>query len=845
MWTIAVAGLAAHKVRLALAAVAIVVGVSLVAGTFVLTDTIDKALTDLISQSTEGIDVIVRSDALLNSQAGGQRVAIPAGLLARVASVPGVGAAEGSVTGYAQFLTNGTQPVTNGDAPTVGVSVSTSSQFAAGVTIRAGRRPYGPDEVAVDQETARKQGLHVGDHVKILFQDGIGQFKVSGVLSVGPANNLVGTIAGFDLTTAQRVLGRENTYDEIEIIASPGMSPDTLRELVKATVGPDYDVLTARQLAAESAVAVTEFSRFINDVLLAFAFAALLVGSFIIANTFAIMISQRTRELALLRCLGAVHGQVVSAVLAEALVVGLLASLAGLALGVPVAAGLKAVFSAIGADVPADGVVIEPRTMVVAPSVGIIVTLLASLMPALRSGRVAPMVAVREHSASTATRLSGRRVAIGTAVIGIGVALLLLGLFAKPAHAVGKAGAGAVIVFLGLGVLSPLAAGPLVRLLGFPFARWAGQPGELARDNAAGNPARTASASAALMIGLALVSFVTIFAASLKASIAETIDRTVAADYILSPTNGAQGLSPDVARRLTEQPEIGAVAEEREGTVTVDSERGDLYGVDPSVYDQVVHTDTLVGSLRDLSSGGVAVREDVAKQRGWRTGDDILMHFPDGDAVPMPIRAIYLDNGPNVDYLITLTDYEQHYRKQPDRIALVRARVGVPPDVSRNAVDRVISQFPNVQVDDRAEYKLAQLHQVNRLLILFYVLLALSVILGFVGIVNTLSLWVLERVRELGVLRALGMTRRQIRSMIRWEALIIVGLGTVLGLVVGTFFGWTLVRALHNQGVTAFVIPVNALVGLTPTVALAGILAAILPARRAANVGVIRAITTE
>ncbi len=426
------------------------------------------------------------------------------------------------------------------------------------------------------------------------------------------------------------------------------------------------------------------------------------------------------------------------------------------------------------------------------------------------------------------------------------MALLLAGLFADRGNRLVNIAAGAVVIFLGVGVLSPLVARPLSRVLGWPFARWAGEPGRLARENAMRSPRRTASTAAALMIGLALVSLVTIFAASAKASVTKVLDQTIAADYILTgPTNSAQGFSPEVVTRLAQQPEVASATGVRINVFKLDGQTQPVAGVDPAGYTATVRTDTTDGRLSDLSGGGVAVREDTARDHGWKVGDSIAMEFPVGGTQSEQIRAVYENNQINGPYLLGLAEYERHYADQLDIVALVKAKPDVTPDASRAAVDRVVADFPSVQVKDQAEYKQQQSKQINQVLLLFYVLLALAVVIAIIGIINTLALSVLERIRELGLLRAVGMTKRQLRAMIRWESVIIAVLGAVLGLAIGTFFGWTLVRALNNQGITEFQLPVGTLLGFVAAAALAGVLAAVFPGRRAARIDMLRAITTE
>jgi len=847
MWRVTLKGLAAHKLRLMLTGLAIVLGVGFVAGTYVLTHTINATFTNLFEQTTKGIDVAVRSNATFSSQGNVQRAPMPATLLDQVKRVDGVRDAEGAVAGYAQFVGRNGKPVNTGGAPTLGVSVSTVPELQSSTTLREGRRPTAPGEVAVDASTARKQGFHRGDRVKILFQGPPREFTVVGLLGFGQADNLAGaTLAGFDLATAQQVLNRTGRYDEIDVVATPGTTPEVLRDRVRAALDPRYEVLTGKQLAADQAKAVGQFTKFINYALLAFAFVALFVGSFIIVNTFSIILAQRSRELALLRCLGALRRQVLRSVLAEALIIGLVASVVGLGFGILIAIGLKAVFKAVGADLPSTTLEIQPRTILVALAVGVLVTLAASLFPALRATRVPPVAALQQEAVAAPVLAGRRRIVLGALVTLAGVALLLAGLFADRGNRLVNIAAGAVVIFLGVGVLSPLVARPLSRVLGWPFARWAGEPGRLARENAMRSPRRTASTAAALMIGLALVSLVTIFAASAKASVTKVLDQTIAADYILTgPTNSAQGFSPEVVTRLAQQPEVASATGVRINVFKLDGQTQPVAGVDPAGYAATVRTDTTDGRLSDLSGGGVAVREDTARDHGWKVGDSIAMEFPVGGTQSEQIRAVYENNQINGPYLLGLAEYERHYADQLDIVALVKAKPDVTPDASRAAVDRVVADFPSVQVKDQAEYKQQQSKQINQVLLLFYVLLALAVVIAIIGIINTLALSVLERIRELGLLRAVGMTKRQLRAMIRWESVIIAVLGAVLGLAIGTFFGWTLVRGLNNQGITEFQLPVGTLLGFVAAAALAGVLAAVFPGRRAARIDMLRAITTE
>ena len=840
-------GLLAHKFRLAATALAIVLGVSFVAGTYVLTDTINATFTNLFDEVTQGIDVAVRSRDVFTGQMGEVRDPIPEEVLNEVKAVDGVKVAEGSVTGFAQFVDKDGKPVTTGGAPTLGVSISSAPELQAGTTVRSGRLPSGPDEMVVDAQTADKHGFAVGDRVKVLLQGPARTFTVSGVIGFGSAGNLGGaTLAGFTLPTAQEVLNREGRFDEIDVVAAEGTTPEQLRDRVRAVLDPRYEVLTGEELSASQAAAINDtIGRFLSTALLSFAFVALLVGAFLIFNTFTIIVAQRTRELALLRCLGASRRQVMTSVLVESFIVALVASLVGLGLGVLIANGLRALLSTfLGADIPATGIQFLPRTVIVSLVVGLVVTVLAALLPALKATRVPPVAALQPETAFAPTGFRKRRIVLGVLVTAVGVALLLAGLFRSEGNRLVNVASGAVIVFFGVAILSPLIARPLARLIGWPFAKAFRLPGTLARENAMRNPRRTASTAAALMIGLALVTFVSIFAASIKASTTETLDRTIAADYILM-NDTFTPFSPDLATRLADQPELAAVVGVRLGAFKLNGATKQLIGIDPAAYDRVVKTEVLSGSIADLQSGGLAVKEDVAEANGWTVGERVALQFPRGGTQQVTVKAIYKDNSVNGDYLLSLADYERFYADQADSQILVQAAPGTTPAASRAAIDRVLVDFPNVTVRDQAEYKAETARQIDQVVNLFYALLALAVVIALFGIVNTLGLSIFERIRELGLLRAIGATRRQVRSMIRWEAVIIAVLGAVLGLAVGVFFGWTIVRALRSVGITEFAVPGGQLVIFVVFAALAGILAAVLPGRRAARIDVLRAITTE
>jgi putative ABC transport system permease protein len=845
MWNVTIKGLLSHKLRLLLTAAAIVLGVSFVSGTYVLTDTMRATFTGLFQDVNKGIDVVVHTREAFSGQQGDIRDPMPESLLAQVQHVDGVKVAEGSVSGYAQFVGKNGKPVTTGGAPTLGVSASQAPELKSSTTLRSGREPTGPNEVAVDARTAEKQGFTVGDQVKVLLQGPARTFTVSGVVGFGEADNLGGaTLAVFELKTAQQVLNRPGKFDEIDVVAQPGVGQSELRDRLTAALPAKYEAVTGADQAKRSADEINQGLSFFTTALLAFAGIALFVGAFLIFNTFSIIVAQRTRELALLRCLGASRRQVLGSVLLESGIVGLVASLAGLGLGIVLALGLRAMLNAFGIDLPTTSTRFEARTVIVSLLVGLVVTLVSSFLPALKATRVPPVAALREEAATRPARSIRRRSIVGSLVTLAGIGLLLLGLFRDTGNRVANVGAGVVVMFLGVAVLSPLVARPLAGWIGWPFACAFRLPGNLARENAMRNPRRTASTAAALMIGVALVTFAGIFVSSAKASFAGILDRSVTADYILT-TEGFQGFSPELGRRMAGLPELQAVTALRGGTWKLNGQSQPLGAVDPIAYNQLVRTETISGSIDALSSGGVAVQDTVARQHGWKVGSVVPMEFPRNGVQREPIKAIYKDNQLNGQYLLSLTDYQKGYSDQVDLLVIAKAKPGVAVATARAAVDRVAADFPNVKVQDQAQYKANTGKQLDQLLNLVTSLLLFAIVIALFGIVNTLALSVLERVRELGLLRAVGATRRQVRSMIRWEAVIIAVLGAMLGLVLGIFFGWAMSRALANQGFSEFAIPASQLVLYVVAAAVAGIVAAILPGRRAARVDMLRAITTE
>ena len=843
MWKATLKGFLAHKFRLALTTLAVILGVGFVAGTYVLTDTIDQTFDSLFDDVTRGVDVYVRAERSFEDMAL-THGRVPADLLGAVVAVDGVAYAEGEVSGFAQMVDKEGRAISPPQAPTLGLSWPEHQGITA-LTLRSGRRPQRDGEVAIDIGTAEEFGFRLGDRIRVLFEGPTAEFTIVGFAGFGKADNLAGaTLAAFDLRTAQRVLGAEDRFDAIDVVGEDGIRPTELRTRVAAVVPSGTDVITGDAVAAEQASSVEEGLSFFNTVLLVFAAVALFVGAFTIFNTFNILVTQRTRELGLLRALGASGGQVLRSVILEALLVGIVASAIGLGTGVLLAIALKALLAAFGLDLPESGVVLQPRTVVVSVVLGLVVTIAASIFPARRAARTAPIAALREGSGVRALPL-GRRSFAGGTVATAGVVVLLWGLLGD--GGIQLVGLGVILSFLGVAILAPVLARPLAWAIGAPMARL-GIAGRLGRENAMRNPRRTASTSSALMIGLALVGTFLIVGASIRATIRQSFDETFKADFVLTSTSGAMGgLSPTIADHLRHMPDFATVSEIRSGQWREPGASGTrfLAAVDPATAGDVLELGIERASLSDLGRDAVLVQERTAEREDIDIGDTLEMELASSGVVPMEVVGTFSENIFVSDYVISLDTYEANFPQQLDERVLLKAAPSVTSGEARRGMDALAEVHPNVQVQDQREMREEQEALVDQLLGLITALLGLAVLIALLGIVNTLALSVLERTRELGLLRAVGMGRRQIRSMVRWESVIIALIGGVIGLAVGGFFGWALVTAMKDEGISSFAVPTSQLLLFLVVAGVLGVVAALAPARRAARLNVLRAIAHE
>jgi putative ABC transport system permease protein len=850
MWRVSLRNIVGHKMRLLTTGLAVVIGVAFLGGTLVLRDTVKKTFDDMFAQVYEGTDAVVRAAGEFDDPSGFgvQRGRVEESLLADVVEVEGVAAAQGDIFGYAQLVDKEGDPVGNpqNGPPVVGTNWGTVDELNPWNLI-AGRAPRSDDEIVIDRRAAETADYQVGDVAEVLVLGPPQQMRVTGIASFGDGGSTGGaTFVIFTTEAAQRLVAEAGHFDSISVVAEDGISQETVVDRIANVLPDGSEVVSGTVITEENQDAVEQGMSVFNTFMLVFAFVALFVGAFIVFNTFFITVAQRTRENALLRAIGASRRQVLGSVLIEAIGVGVIASVAGLAGGVAVAAGLKALLVAFGFDLPASGIVFTRSTAVTSLIAGMAVTVVAAVSPARKAGKVPPIAAMRDVTAGSAGYGSKERIMVGAAILVGGVGLLLYGLFGTESNALPIVGAAALLVFFGVTVLGRTVSLPLSRLIGWPLPRTRGIAGELARENAMRNPKRTAATASALMIGVGLVAFITIFAASTKASISEVIDERFLGDIaITSPAMaGSGGLDPSLGDRLNDLPEVDVAGGIRVRAAQIDGKPDLLFAGDREAF-QVFDVDPIRGRPADLDADSIGVFEDVAEEKGLEIGDTVPVDFTKTGRQQLRVAMIYGENVPAGDWILGIEAFEKNVSEQYDFQVFVRTADGVSPGAATAAVERVADEYPGANVLDQDGYKAEQSKFVDQMLGLIYALLGLAIVIALLGIGNTLALSILERTRELGVLRAVGMTRPQLRSCVRWEAVIIAVQGTALGLVVGVFFGWALVRALASEGVQTFALPVTSLVVVVLLGALAGVAASVVPARRAARIDVLRAVVAD
>ena len=835
MFTMTIKELAARKRRLFSTAMAVILGVAFMAGTLVFNDTIGATFDSVLADANEGVDAYVRTPSLVDLGYGEPGPRLDASLVDTIAAVDGVDKAAVVINGYAQVIGPDGQPV--GDLAkhpafaTNWVSVDDLNPY----TISSGNPPKRADEIVIDKATADVTGYRPGDVATVLTQQAPREFTIAGIATFATADSPAGATAVlFTDATAEELLALPGQADAIAITSDGSFGPADLAARVQTAVGDRIEVITGDALVAENQASIAADLAMFSTLMVIFALVAVFVGAFIINNTFSITIAQRTREMAMLRAIGASGRQVQGSVLIEAAAIGLLASGIGLVAGVGVASALRTVMGQFGFELPTGPTVISTSAVAISLLVGLTVTMLSAWLPARRAARIKPIAALRDVSVDRSAR-SGRRAVIGMLIGAGGAAALIAGLSGE----LMLVGIGALGIFIGVSVLAPVLTNPFARSFGTVLnAR--GISGEIATRNATRNPKRMARTASSLMIGVALVGFLTVFAASVKASIAGSLETEFVGTHIVQTGayDNTAGISPSLADDLRRHPDVTAVAQARLSPAVVDGEATDsFYAFDATSIDRVFSLGSIDGNLDGLGADGIAVSAEHANSRGWAIGSSVPVTFPSGETT-LVVEAIYTGATEWVG-----TQFVDLAAFEANGLAELDYKLYISGD--ETAILDLAAAYPAADVLDEGAFLADASAEIDTMLGLFYALLGLAVLIALLGIANTLALSIHERTREIGLLRAVGMSRSQVRSTIRWESIIIAIFGTTLGLAIGTFFGWATVRAMADRGIDTLTIPVTSLAVVATIAGLAGAFAAIVPARRAARLHVLHALTGE
>jgi putative ABC transport system permease protein len=820
---------------------AVVLGVAFLLATLMLSDTMDRSFTYVFRTDHAGTDVRVRNATVIDTDEDQVRGTLPADLADDLARIPGVAAVVPAVEATAQVVGSDGTPI-GGDGPPTLARAWVDDPEINPFQIAAGRAPAADDEVVLDVATARRGDLRVGDRTTIRTPTPR-DVTVVGTATFGGTDGMNGaTYVGTTPDLATEILGRPDAVTAFLLRAEPGTTDEALRDAVAAMALSDVEAVTGGQAAAEDlAAAQGDFIDLTQQFLLAFAAVALVVAAFTIHNTFTIVMAQRGRETALMRAIGASRGQVLGAVLIEALVVAAVASVVGVAVGVGLAAALRRLLEGVGLDLAGTGLVITGTTVVISVAVAVITTVVASLVPAVRTARTAPIEALRTAEAE-APQLSGWRTGTGLGLAGLGIATTFWAPSADAPLAI--AGAAAVAVLVATVLLGPTIARPMARLVGAPIAALRGQPGVLARRNVARNPRRAAASALALVMGTAVVALFATMGSSLRQSIDQTVSQSFGGDLAITQEGfSGAAISPELTPAVAALPEVAAAAALSPVTATHDGATVLPLATDPAALAQVVDLAVHDGDLAAMGTGQVALSSSYAEDHDLSRGDRLPLSFVDGTRSQLEVAVLYDQADLLGDVIMTTQDWLPHATGHGEVAVLVALADGVSLDEGRAAVEPMAERFAAPPVQDRDEYVASIAGEIDEVLTFVYAMLALAVLIALLGIANTLSLSIHERTRELGLLRAVGLDRRGLRGSVRWESVITAVMGTAVGLAVGTFLGWSLVRALAvDTEFMTFGAP-SATLGVVVVLAMvAGVVAAIRPAHRAARLDVLAAI---
>ena len=822
---------------------AITASVSFVVGSFVLADSLRATFDSLFQELNEEVDLEVRAAQAFDGDDA--RDPIDVSIADSIRAVEGVDIAEPILQRFAQLLDSDGEVITPAGGPTLGVSWE-GDDGLQGVTIKEGRAPSGPDELAIDKATADTENFEVGDTVAYLTDVGTFEGTITATVGLGSADSFGGAqLVALDLDTALVNFGADGKVDAVDIAVVDGADVATVQSAIEEILPPQTEIVTGEEVAQETADDVNQFVDVFGTGLLIFAFITAFVSAFIINNVFQITIGQRLRELALLRAVGASGRQVRWMITIEAFALGVLATIIGVFGGLLVARGLIAAFDAAGAGFPDTATVLQLRTIVIAALVGVGITMASVIVPSRRASRIPPVAAMRPELGFAAMR--SRRLVAGIVVTVIGVALFLVGLFGRPGGTPGLiafAGGGALLLFLGVASLSSTVATPVTRVIGWPIEKLFKVPGALARQNVARAPRRTSSSASALMIGVALVSSTAVFASSLRSSLVDTLESAISADYIVTDT-GFQGLSPVVSETLADVPEVEAATPIRGISGQVDGGTKNFGAVDAVAFEKLVDPDLQEGTVAELGLNELLLHVDPAGDLDASVGSTVEVTFQNGIEQTLTVAGIYGD-ATFGNWLIGL-DTLAEVSDAPARDFFVIAKLadGVDAVTGNAAVAAAMEPFPQANVQTNAEFLESQEAQINQLLLIITMLLAFAILIAILGISITLALGVFERTREIGLLRAVGMNKRQTRRSVRWEAVIVSIFGALVGIVVGTFLGVILSLAVPDDVISKLAFNPSIIVAILVGAVIAGLVAALYPSYKASNMNVLEAIATE